>query len=103
MMKVIKVDADSFCGVLTAYELEAKWREYTGVTPKGRLTRAEIRTANEVAIGNANRVFFTYEREAHALTLKDVADMFTNVERAIIGKASGGTRVLCLLPKAKEK
>ena len=101
MMKLIKVDATEFCGVLTAYELEAKWRESGWGKPKGKLKKAEIKSATEVAAGNPNRVFFTYTQEAHALTLQEVANIFTNVERAILGKC-GGTRVVCFLPKRKE-
>lgn len=90
----VKVDSKVFAGVLTAYEFEGKWKEKNN--PQGRLMRAEILTDGEVAEGNENRVFLYYEKEAHAFTLKEVAD-FLGVERVVIGSLGKNMNVLCLI------
>lgn len=87
----ISIDSNQFAGVLTAYQFEAKWRKYGN--PTSALERAEIGMHED----GHYRVYLYYKREAHALTLREIAD-FLFCERVVIGKA-GKNLVLCMIPE----
>jgi hypothetical protein len=87
----ISIDRSQFAGALTAYQFEAKWRKYAN--PASRLEKAEIGKHED----GKYRVYLYYEREAHALTLREVAD-FLFCERVLVGKV-GRNQVLCMIKK----
>ena len=89
----ITIDSSQFAGALTAYQFEAKWRK--SANPASRLEKAEIGKHED----GKYRVYLYYEREAHALTLADVAK-FLFCESVVVGNV-GKNKVLCMIAKGE--
>jgi len=86
----ISIDRSQFAGALTACQFEKKWRKCANPLAP-RLKKAEIGKHED----GEYRVYLYYAREAHALTLREVAD-FLFCERVLVGKV-GKNQVLCMI------